>query len=72
MWAERMRQDWQHTSSIVAYIVEANKAKKTGKRATPDDFNPMESNGQVQRGIPLNSQEGFAALQQMANMKPRR
>ena len=68
-----MRQDWQHTSTIIAYLVESNKTKSGGKRATPDDYNPMENgNTQSLRGIPLNSQEGFAALQQVAKLKPRR
>lgn len=64
MWAERMRQDWQHTSFLAAYLIEVNKAKK-GKQITPDQLNPMET-GRRGPGIPLGSQEGFHALQSIA------
>lgn len=67
MWSERMRQDWQHTSTIAAYLIEVNRTSK-GKKVTPDDLNPMEAGGKKRSaGIPLNSPEGFAALKSVAS-----
>lgn len=67
MWSERMRQEWQHTSTIAAYLIEVNRTSK-GKRVSPDELNPMEA-GQKRSGggIKLNSPEGFAALRSVAS-----
>ncbi len=65
MWSERMRQDWQHTSCLAAYLIEVNRGKK-GKPTDPDHLNPMESTSQQTTGIPLNSELGFQTLKAVA------
>ena len=68
MWAEKMRLDWGYASTISAYIMESQRSKK-GKQLMPDHINPMTAGGKTGRksgGIPLNSPEGFRALQKVA------
>lgn len=38
----RCRQQWQHTSSLMALLVNINRDPKKGKTAKPADFNPYE------------------------------
>lgn len=64
MWAERMRMDWQHTSVLATYTIEANRGKK-GKPMDPDSINPMES-AQHSTGIPLNSPMAGEAMKAIA------
>ncbi len=61
MWAEKMRSNWQHTSTIAAYVAATTGSKK---KVTPDDINPMET-GKTS-GIKLNSPDGFQALSTVA------
>jgi hypothetical protein len=70
MYVERLRQDWQHTSFQVAALLEVNRDPKKGSKVLPDSLNPMEQGSTnskvVKKGIPLNTPEGFAALQQVS------
>jgi hypothetical protein len=72
MWAERMRQDWQHTSTVAAYLIAVNRTEKRGRQTTPDEINPMETGSKTSQGIPLNSADGFRALQSVAGLCPKR
>ncbi len=65
MWAERMRQDWQHTAAIVAMVHNVNTSSKA-KQKNADENNPMERGGKKSGGIPLNTSEGFQALASVA------
>jgi hypothetical protein len=74
MYTERLRQDGQHTAFITAYLIEVNRSSKKTKQVRPEDLNPMEvgNKGSKGKGIPLNSEEGFLALYQIAKLCQRR
>lgn len=61
----RCRQQWQHTSSLMALLVNINSDPKKGRTAKPADFNPYEQSGAaaekpIRRASILSLKGGFS------------
>lgn len=48
------RDDWAHTSSLLAMLANVNRDPKKQRPLKPSDFNPYEPRSSTSQGIPLN------------------
>lgn len=68
MSESRCRQQWQHTSSLMALLVNINSDPKKGRTAKPSEFNPYE---QAKAGAKPTMRMSIAGLKGMFVKQPR-
>jgi len=62
----RAKENWQHTSALMALIANAHRDPKKGKAFEPDDFNPYseKTSGSRQVGMIVVTKENVSLLKQ--------
>lgn len=68
----KARNDWAHTSCVLAMLANTHRDPKKGRARKPSDFNPFEKGSKTGNGVPLND-GGLDMLKAMfKGKKPRR
>ena len=59
---------WDHTASVIAYMVNVHVMPKKGQEYSPDDFNPYKQKRRQGKGIPITA-ENIGMLKAMVKGK---